>query len=410
VTTSPGSTSENPERQATSGVYLKGIAERIALAAGSLVFALFLAELLLRMIGFSAPLLYEPHPQLGWILRPGAEGWYTSEGRGFVQVNSVGMRDREHMLAKPEGVYRIAVLGDSYSEAKQVRVDSTYWWLLPDRLTRCGFQPGKRIEALNFSAARYGTAQELILFRLLAERYQPDLVLLQFTGGNDIGNNSRTLEEENNRPFYVLNPDGTLSLDDSFTSRSRYRLMTTPARKVFRRLASYSRLAQLVYAVRHADLSERRERQFATAEAGLDEPELSAPRDPQWENAWQVTEALIAELSHEAAEHGASTLVVTVPWPAQIRPDLKSRAAFAQRVGVPDLGYPDRRIQAFGEAHNIPVLTLASGMGEAALATHTFLNGFGKHLGLGHWNSAGHRVVTELIAGRLCSRPPVPSK
>ena len=94
---------------------------------------------------------------------------------------------------------------------------------------------------------------------------------------------------------------------------------------------------------------------------------------------------------------------MTVPWPAQVLPDPKEREAFATRVGVPDLGYPDRRIEAFGKAHTIPVLVLAPGMAEAAEAGSTFLHGFGDHLGIGHWNPAGHRVAAELIAGALCS-------
>jgi lysophospholipase L1-like esterase len=382
---------------------MKYIAGRLALVGVAIVVAVFLAEILLRLIGFGAPVLYRPDPQLGWILRPGATGWYTSEGHGLVQVNSAGMRDREHQLTKPDSVYRIAVLGDSYTEAKHVPVDSTYWWLLPDQLKRCGFGAGEHIETLNFSATGYGTAQELILLRVLAERYQPDLVLLQINGGNDIRNNSRTLETENDRPFFVLNPDGSLRLDNSFTSRARFRLMTSRSRTAFRNLTSYSRLLQLIHAVRHTDPRKRKEAHFAIAEAGLDEPELSPPRDPRWEDAWRVTEALIAEISREAAGHRAGTLVVTVPWPAQILPDTGARIAFATRAGVPDLGYPDRRLEAFGKANNIWVLPLAPGMGEAAQAEGKFLNGFGDHLGIGHWNADGHRVAAELIAHALCS-------
>ncbi len=382
---------------------MKHIAGRLALVGLATVLALLLAEAVLRLIGFGVPILYQPDPWLGWILRPGAEDWYTSEGRGFIQVNSVGMRDREHQLAKPDSVYRIAVLGDSYSEAKHVAVDSTFWSLLPDRLERCGFQAGKRIEALNFSASGYGTAQELILLRVLAARYQPDLVLVQLNGGNDIRNNSRTLETEDDRPFFVLNPDGSLRLDNSFTSRARFRLMTSRSRTVFRNLASNSRLLQLIHAVRHTDPKKVKEAQFAIAEAGLDEPELSPPRDPQWEDAWRVTEALIAEINREAAKHEAQTLVVTVPWPAQILPDAEARIAFAKRASVPDLDYPDGRLEAFGKANNIWVLPLAPGMEEVAQAERVFLNGFGDHLGIGHWNAVGHRVAAEVIAGALCS-------
>jgi len=382
---------------------MKDLAQRGALVGLGIVVALLVTEILLRALGFSVPLYYEPDPQLGWTLRPGASGWYTDEGRAFLQVNSVGMRDREHREAKAEGVYRIEVLGDSYSEAKQVAIDSTYWSLLPDHLARCGFQAGKPTEVLNFGVSGYGTAQELILLRVLAARYEPDLVLLQFTGSNDVRNNSRSLEPGKNRPFFVLNAEGKLDLDDSFVEQPSFRRVASPVWRAYRRLAPYSRFVQLLRAGTHKSNIQQRQARIVTAEAGLDEAELSPPRDREWEEAWRVTEALIAEVSQEAARHHARTLVVTVPWPAQVHPTAQAREAFAKRVGVPDLGYPDRRIEAFGKAHDIPVLALAPGMGQAAEAEATFLHGFGNHLGIGHWNAAGHRVAAGLIAGALCS-------
>jgi lysophospholipase L1-like esterase len=382
---------------------LKDIARRVALAALSVVLGLLVAEGVLRAFGFSVPLYYEPDPRLGWILRPGARGWYTDEGRAFLRINSVGMHDREHQEAKSEGVYRIVVLGDSYSEAKQVPIDSTYWSLLPSHLTRCGFQGGKTAQVLNFSVSGYGTAQELILLRVLAARYQPDLVLLQFTGSNDVRNNSRSLEPGKNRPFFVLNADGRLELDDTFASQPSFRRIVSPVWRAYRSVARYSRFVQLVRAATHRPKGQQIATQMAAAEAGLDEAELSPPRDPLWEDAWRVTEALIAEVRNEAARHGAETLVMTVPWPAQVLPNIPDREAFAKRAGVPDLGYPDRRIEAFGKAHDIPVLALAPGMAQAAEAESAFLNGFGDRQGVGHWNSAGHRVAAALVAGALCS-------
>lgn len=368
-----------------------------------LAIALLLAEVLLRAVGFHQPQLYEPHRQLGWTLRPGAEDWYTDEGRALIRVNSEGMRDGEHAVPRPRGVYRIAILGDSYSEARQVPIDSTYWSLLPADLGRCGFRPGERIEVLNFSAAGYGTAQELLLLRLVAARYRPNLVLLQFTSSNDIRNNSPELDPTENRPFFLLQADGTLRLDTSFTSRADFRRQVSLPWRTYRRLATGSRLLQLGRAVMLAMSGYRQEWTIAVARAGLDEPALSPPTDPRWEKAWRTTEALLEELHREAARLQATLLVTSVPWPAQILPDPREREAFATRIGVADLGYADRRIEAFGRDHGVAVLTLAPGMARAAQAGATFFNGFGRHVGQGHWNPAGHRAAARLIAERLCA-------
>jgi hypothetical protein len=368
-----------------------------------LALALLLAEALLRAVGFHQPLLYEPHRQLGWTLRPGAEDWYTDEGRALIQVNSAGMRDREHAVPKRADVYRIAILGDSYSEARQVPIDSTYWSLLPGRLLRCGFRPGNRVEVLNFSAAGYGTAQELLLLRLMAARYRPDLILLQFTSSNDVRNNSPELDPTENRPFFLPDADSTLRLDTSFTSRPSFRRRLSSPWRTYSRLAPWSRVLQLAGAAMLAMSGHSRESTIAVARAGLDEPALSPPTDPRWGEAWHMTETLIAEVNREAARLQAKILVMSVPWPAQILPDPRAREAFAAKVGVPDLSYADRRIKAFGRDHGIAVLTLAPRMGEAAQAGATVLNGFGRHLGEGHWNPAGHRVAAGIIAEALCA-------
>jgi hypothetical protein len=83
---------------------LREPAKLAALVLAGLVLAVLLAEALLRAVGFHQPQLYEPHRQLGWTLRPGAEDWYTDEGRALIQVNSAGMRDREHAVAKSADV------------------------------------------------------------------------------------------------------------------------------------------------------------------------------------------------------------------------------------------------------------------------------------------------------------------
>src|SRR5258705_6043099 len=86
----------------------------------SLAFSLVVAEVGLRVLGYSYPVFYVPDEYRGYALRPGMQGWYRKEGESWVRINSDGLRDREHDKAKPGGTFRIAVLGDSYAEALQV--------------------------------------------------------------------------------------------------------------------------------------------------------------------------------------------------------------------------------------------------------------------------------------------------
>lgn len=384
---------------------MKRIAVPVGIVVLSSLIAILLFEILLRVIGYSAPIWYEPHPRLGWTLRPGLAAWFTNEGRGFVRVNAAGMRDRDHALDKPEGVYRIAVLGDSYAEARQVAAGETFWALLPGRLERCGFQPGKRVEVLNFGVSGYGTAQEYLLLESTAIRYRPDLVVLQFTNGNDVRNNSVALEAEKDRPFFMLEPGGVLRIDRSFASKAGFLSRSSRSSELVRQATDHSRVLQLVRNIRSMPFVQKAHANNAV-EQGLEPVVLAPPSDTLWEEAWRITEQLIAKTSDYAQRKGARFLLVTAPYAIQVHPDRKLREALQAKLGVPDLFYPDRRIAELSKRNAIPALALAFEMQRLAEERKTYFHGFPNvGMGRGHWNASGHLVAAELIARHLCASP-----
>src|SRR5437763_13977303 len=152
--------------------------KRATLVAAALLGALLVVELALRAAGYSAPQLYQLDPELGWSLRANKHGWRVYGGeRGWAIINPAGFRDREHALDKPDPVYRIAVLGDEYSEAAPVALRDTWWARLEPALQHCALQPGKLIEVLNFGVAGYSTAQALVLLEPRVMRSAPAPVL-----------------------------------------------------------------------------------------------------------------------------------------------------------------------------------------------------------------------------------------
>lgn len=372
----------------------------------SLLIALAAFELLLRILGFSAPLWHRPDPELGWKLRPGLAAWYTKEGRAFVRTNAAGSRDeREYTHHKPEGTYRIAVLGDSYSEAMQVPRSQAYWALLPQRLSACGFRPARSIEVLNFGVSGYGTAQALISLQSAALDYRPDLVLLQFTNGNDVQNNSRALEDEKGRPFFVMR-EGALSLDDSFAATPGFQRRTSPLLGALRKAADYSRVVQLVREARPARLLARAQAEPAGAgvEQGMEPFVLAPPRDEKWEEAWRITEALIERTRALAERSGARFLLVSVPYAIQVHPQRALREALQAELGVDDLFYPEQRLASLAARAGIPAVLLAPGLQRLAEQTGAFFHGFERTgMGRGHWNAEGHQAAATLIARKICS-------
>ncbi len=79
-----------------------------------------------------------------------------------------------------------------------------------------------------------------------------------------------------------------------------------------------------------------------------------------------------------------------------------SQAALAERLGVADLYYPERRFNALAAREGFPILNLAPAFQAYADERRVFLHGFGRDLGNGHWNEEGHRLAGETIARWLC--------
>jgi hypothetical protein len=126
------------------------------------------------------------------------------------------------------------------------------------------------------------------------------------------------------------------------------------------------------------------------------------PQEQVWRDAWRVTEGLIAQMSSEVKEHGAQFLVVVLDNDVQSLPDPRSRENFMQSIGVTDLSYPNRRVEDFCKAQGIEVLDIAPMMREYAERNNVYLHGFGKDIGNGHWNSAGHAEAAALMTAKVC--------
>lgn len=388
------------------------LAAASAIAAVSIALSLAAGEAMLRLIDFSYPAFHMPEEIAGFRLRPGAKGWYRDEGNAYVRINSDGWRDAERARAKPANTVRIAVLGDSFIEAVQVPQEATFTSQLEQELNYCQPFGKKSIEVLNFGVSSYGTAQQLIALRHWVRDYSPDIVLLAFLPSNDVRNNSRKLESWKARPFFEMK-DGELRLDASFRDDPGFQ---DKRRSMADHAFLYElRLHQLMRRVRDGAYRGWNDAPAAAAaargdaslaEAGITERVYHPPSDTDWQEAWEVTERLVEEIHREAKGIGAQFMVLVLSSGAAVHPDRSIRQRYAETIGVQDLFYPDRRIQALGAARGFVVVPLGEPMQRLAEKTGAFLHGFSNtQLGFGHWNVRGHRVAAELVASRFCNPP-----
>jgi lysophospholipase L1-like esterase len=99
-----------------------------------------------------------------------------------VEISSLGLRNPEVALQKPEGFYRILVLGDSMTFGWGVQAEETYPRILERTLnaqTRLS-DASRRFEVINAGVGNYNTAQEVSYFKERGVLLDPDMVILGF--------------------------------------------------------------------------------------------------------------------------------------------------------------------------------------------------------------------------------------
>ena len=150
----------------------------------SVLFALLLAEIALSIfapVPFSLErnMYYEPDPYTGFRHKPGSAGSYLNDVPA--NANSRGLRDDEVEVPKPADVFRILVVGDSFTVGASIRQEDAY----PQELERLLQSPGTPIEVVNAGTGGWGPFQYAQYVEHYADEYEPDLLLLGMFVGND---------------------------------------------------------------------------------------------------------------------------------------------------------------------------------------------------------------------------------
>jgi lysophospholipase L1-like esterase len=146
-------------------------------------------------------------PDLGWVNKPGVRTRVEAPKFAYrLAINSQGLRDREHTYAKPAGVFRIVLIGDSLAWGWGVDNGLTFADLVEAEL-------GPEVEVVNLGVPGYSNDQELWMLQREGRRYEPDLVLLAFIL-NDVVGNDELQSGELAKPRYARGPGGEWVLEN----------------------------------------------------------------------------------------------------------------------------------------------------------------------------------------------------
>lgn len=325
--------------------------QRAGLVLFGLVATLAVCEGGLRLSGLGTYI--DHHVQydelLGWSKISNRDTWYrTREYDVRERLNSRGLRDMERDYAKPPGVFRALVLGDSFTEAHSVRFEERFTTLLERLLNREG--NSRRYEVINAGTDGYGTDQELLFYRSEGRKYRPDIILVMVYPENDVYYNTRVVYGQP-KPRFVLESGYLRLLNVPVPKRAvsfRGHLNVVLGRSMLYRAAAnrldwmWGRLERLL------DLGgTRAEDEESFSEWDIRELDIYRREDTKvYREAWLLTEALLTALRDETMADGAGLALVVIPSNSQVLPSHWSAMRAAHGLGADgwDLSKPNRRL------------------------------------------------------------------
>jgi hypothetical protein len=311
----------------------------VGAALFSVLFSLVLLEVALHVVGYprtktSHQRFYVEHdPQRGWRNVPNADGWFsTDEYDVHLQYNARGIRGPALPYEKPDGTFRVVILGDSFIEGYSVNREDRVAEQLEKLLT--GQDPSRKYEVIALGTAGYSTDQELIWLEAEGIKYEPDVVVTMFYM-NDVWFNGQSKYWRGEKPAFVMqNGELTLTNVPVPDPRAGKKEKKKESGRGFRH---WIRANSKIYALISLSLENSPGLRGVATTLGLVSPreededdggprvadELSVfqktlPTDTQ--RGWAMTEAILDEMDAVAQQAGADFIAFHIPFKGVVYP------------------------------------------------------------------------------------------
>lgn len=280
-------------------------------------------ESLLAFAGLGEEEKLRMDPVSGWVPMEGKQ--FTHRGEGFSRgwYNSLGMPDVERSVKKPPGVFRIALVGDSFTEGFSVQPPYRFGNLLEKRLNST--YSGRKFEVLNFGVPAYNFGQKYIRLKTFALNFEPDLVLMQcrpnemlwlgpelngWTSAKPnffLGNDGQLLEERNQQTRWNQSADGR-RMRNTFWLRRNSRIWGVVAQQMAAVETWQRKTRRYWKQLRKGEFATQRAVATAPAPASAD-----TSRDDAVRHLSKVCRALVWESKNESEKRGAKFAVLYFP-------------------------------------------------------------------------------------------------
>jgi hypothetical protein len=344
-------------------------------------FALLVVEVgvaVLRPVPYAVEfnMYYEPDPVTGFRAKPNSTGIYQN---GYpANANSRGHRDEEMALPKPPGLFRILVLGDSFTVGANVTQEEAYPEVL-ETLLRARF--GGHIEVVNSGTDGWDPYQYAQYFEHYGQHLEADLVLVGFFVGNDAY-----------APFAAVEQLQTAVLGrrvNRDTARSpliRLKVMLYEHSHLARLLMNSGPVMVSVTRQGCADFNDW----YLRIQTARLPNHLKRDRNRMVAARNGVNQVL--RVRDLAAAHGVPLVVALLPDETQINPQLRARIIKPEEADRYDFAMPQAMLSEMFAGASVPVIDLMPEF----LADPRCL-----YMNDTHWTAEGHRLAAAALEREL---------
>lgn len=379
------------------------IFKNIGLVVIGLLIAIVASELSLRALFFlgegqllglkplRTTITWQEDPEIGEVLlSPSTSGWMVTPSReyyNFIEGNKEGFFDTDHSVEKPNGVYRIILLGDSFVASLQTPKDQTIGKVLEKNLNDSNL--GKKVEVISMGMGNTGTAQQYIALQKIGIKYQPDLVVHMFLTANDLKNNWPTLQNDPYRPYLIFKNNTLTELPHIHKSGQKlYKI-----KEAFKSL----RLVELALSARQRfwEYISNKEADYPT-----DYHVYDLNYNSEYQKSWNTTQKLLEETKKISEDSGSKYFLAILANNEQVNQDIWTQLGknYPALVNNADLNMPDILLKSFCDQEKLDCLFMLPSFRNFVNKNPRTITHYPFD---GHWNQTGTNLAAQILAERI---------
>lgn len=340
--------------------------------------------------------------QTGWGTRTDSTIRYYMDGVYDHEIvyNHLGFRGPEIAYEKPDDIYRILLIGDSFIEAREVAYEDTIYVQLSTMLADMHTADGKRVEVFGVGATGWGTLQKYLYYHHEGYRFQPDLIVDFFIINDVADNNPQVLYKDRDIDFSIDDDQVIVVSDDTIVQAQ----VSDPGSRWLDALPQPLAQTHTAALIRRL-VAPPRESVTLAGNLGNAHPQnYIFVREPQIEGypeGWRRTKAAYEIWAKEAQANAGQLVVVAVDISVERITEISTYYPEEQDQWVWDVDWPYTRLAAILEPLDVTLIVTRNYYADYAESVNRRPYDLLFYLQDGHWNPTGHQVTAALLAGWL---------